>query len=304
MSCDNIPHNGDVTKSTVLGLANAIDSALADWISLNVSFPNSMVDCIAPAVSSEQIERIEKLFTIEDKAPVLCESYRQWVLEDNFVNGRPALENVGVQFVDDVSPYELMKLRILNGGHAAMAYPAALLGMTYAHEGASDNLIQRYLHKLVFEEIIPSLPDVPGIDLADYFNIIIQRFSNPEIKDTIERLCQDGANRLPKFILPTISTNREEQRSCDGLALVLALWCQLCLENGKATLSITLHDSNANSLYQQALSAQAEPSFFLAMKDIFGPLSDDAVLQQHFEKWLTSLQEVGVEATIARYIDS
>jgi len=145
---------------------------------------------------------------------------------------------------------------------------------------------------------------VPGIDLADYFNIIIQRFSNPEIKDTIERLCQDGANRLPKFILPTISTNREADRSCDGLALVLALWCQLCLENGKATLSIALHDTNANSLYQQALSAQAEPSFFLAMKDIFGPLSDDAVLQQHFEKWLTSLQEVGVEATIARYIDS
>ena len=195
MSCDNIPHNGRVVQRVVNEMANAIDPELALWINTHVTFPNSMVDCITPATSAQERERLTTLFDIEDQAPVFCEPFRQWVLEDNFVNGRPPLEQVGVEFVDDVAPFELMKLRILNGGHAAIAYPAALLNIAFVHDVMADPLISKYLKKLVSEEIIPTLAPVPGVSFDDYFAIIEARFANPEIRDTVPRLCQDASNR-------------------------------------------------------------------------------------------------------------
>ncbi|MFT2091124.1 mannitol dehydrogenase family protein [Paraglaciecola sp. 2405UD69-4] len=303
MSCDNIPHNGNVTKRAVLDMAMAIDKELAQWIESEVTFPNSMVDCITPATSDKERERLSSLFNIEDQAPVFCEPFRQWVLEDKFTNGRPPLEKVGVEFVADVAPFELMKLRILNGGHAAIAYPAALLGIELVHDVMGNSVISEYLKKLVTEDIIPTLAPVPGIDFTEYFNLIESRFSNPEVRDTVQRLCQDASNRLPKFILPIISANLELNRDVKGLALVVALWCRLCAAAGAAESSITLEDQQATRLIKQALLAKENPKAFLQMPDIFGTLCDNERFAGHFETWLTSLWDHGTANTLKQYLD-
>lgn len=303
MSCDNIPHNGDVTKKAILGLAELIEPGLARWISENVSFPNSMVDCIAPMVSAESIDRIEHLFGVTDNAPVLCESFRQWVLEDNFVNGRPALEEVGVQFVDDVAPYELMKLRVLNGGHAALAYPAGLMGIELVHDAMANQTITAYLEKLMTDEVIPSLPEVQGIDVHDYLAIIKQRFSNPEIKDTIQRLYQDGQNRLPKFILPTICDNLDDARSVNGLSLVIALWCKVCMLAHFNMSGIVLLGDDNQAIIDAALKASDTPETFIGMSQVFGALSQSPELLSRFSFWLAMIHKDGVEPTLQHYIN-
>ena len=302
MSCDNIPHNGNITKRVVSEMAAAIDGDLAQWISQNVTFPNSMVDCITPATSEQERQRLVTLFDIEDQAPVFCEPFRQWVLEDNFANGRPPLEQVGVEFVADVAPFELMKLRILNGGHAAIAYPGALFGIHFVHDVMAHPLISLYLKKLVTQEIIPTLPQVPGVDFDDYFAVIESRFANPEVCDTVPRLCQDASNRLPKFILPTIVANLEQGRDCAGLALVVALWCRLCAEGDVPNSKISIDDPQAKRLIKQASMAKVEPAIFLQMTDIFGTLSSNNVFVKHFTSILDMLWVSGTEKTLEWYL--
>ena len=302
MSCDNIPHNGGVTKRAVIEMATQINREFAKWIADNVSFPNSMVDCITPATSALERERLVTLFDIQDNAPVFCEPFRQWVMEDNFVNGRPPLENVGVEFVDDVAPFELMKLRILNGGHASIAYPAALLGIHYVHDVMANSLVSKYLKKLVHEEIIPTLDDVPGVNFNEYAALIESRFANSEVRDTVPRLCQDASNRLPKFILPIITANLQHGNDCKGLSLVVALWCALCLVDADTKKGTTLDDVQAPRLIKQALLARENPSAFLEMNDIFGELSQNEQFNAHFKTWLTMLLKDGVECTLEHYL--
>ncbi|MEP2652580.1 MAG: mannitol dehydrogenase family protein [Paraglaciecola sp.] len=303
MSCDNIPHNGNVAKRAVLEMAIAIDKDLAQWIETHVTFPNSMVDCITPATSTAERDRLTHLFDVDDQAPVFCEPFRQWVLEDNFTNGRPPLEKVGVEFVTDVAPFELMKLRILNGGHAAIAYPAALMGIELVHDVMANSLISTYLKKLVVEDIIPTLAPVPGVDFAEYFSVIESRFSNPEVRDTVPRLCQDASNRLPKFILPIIIANLEMQRDCKGLALVVALWCRLCAASADPENGIALDDQQADRLIKNALAAKNDVNAFLQMHDIFGTLCDNEIFAKNFGHWLTMLWTQGITETITKYLD-
>lgn len=302
MSCDNIPHNGNVTKRAVIEMATKIDQELADWISAKVSFPNSMVDCITPATSNLEIEKLRQLFDIEDAAPVFCEPFRQWVMEDDFVNGRPSLEKVGVEFVDDVAPFELMKLRILNGGHAAIAYPGALLGINFVHDVMANTQINQYLKKLVKEEIIPTLEPVPSVDFDEYSALIESRFANPEVKDTVPRLCQDASNRLPKFILPIIQANLQQEKDCKGLALVLALWCRLCAAGADQNSGIVIQDQQADRLIKQAILAKENPYKFLQMNDIFGDLGKEDIFVEHFSDWLNMLWQEGVSVALAHYV--
>ncbi len=304
LSCDNIPHNGDVTKRAIHEMAKAINADLASWIDSNVTFPNSMVDCITPATSDAERDRLAALFDIEDKAPVFCEPFRQWVLEDNFVNGRPPLEKVGAQFVDDVAPYELLKLRVLNGGHASIAYPGALLGISFVHDVMSNTLIKSYFKKLVTEEVIATLPEVPGVDVNEYISIIETRFSNPEVRDTVARLCQDASNRLPKFIFPIIAANIEQGKDCKGLALVVALWCHLCYVSSDPANDLILDDPQATRLMKQARLAHNEPTEFLQMNDIFGIISTNKNFSTHFSFWLNMLGDSDTKSTLTYYINS
>ncbi|WP_223478182.1 mannitol dehydrogenase family protein [Oricola indica] len=304
MSCDNLPENGHVARNAVLGLAKCRDDDAHDWIARNVAFPCGMVDCITPATGPREIAIVHDQFGIEDAAPVVCEPFRQWVLEDHFPQGRPALETVGVEFVDDVAPYELMKLRILNGGHATIAYPAGLLGIHFVHEAMRNPLVTGFLAKLEHDEIIPTVPEIPGVSLTGYYEKIVERFSNAAVGDTIPRLCLDGSNRQPKFILPTIAARLAAGQSVDGLALEVALWCRYCAgidEDGKP---IKIDDIAAERLNRQALAARDEPGAWLSMHDIFGDLSGDPVFAAAFGKALASLWSNGVAATLQAYIKS
>jgi mannitol 2-dehydrogenase len=301
MSCDNIPHNGRVTADAVISLTRISSSGFADWIADNVAFPNGMVDRITPATTDRERNFLLDEYGLEDNWPVFCEPFRQWVLEDKFPAGRPALEEAGVTFVEDVGPYELMKIRILNGGHAAIAYPAALMDIQFVHEAMEEPLIRGFLAKLEREEIIPTVPPVPDTELDDYFRLIEKRFSNPTIGDTIPRLCQDGSNRQPKFILPAAAARLAAGESVTGLSLVSALWCRFCTgttDSGKPT---NYNDASAERLKDAALRAKENPAAFLAMGDIFGDVGRSEAFAASFARNLKALWENGAPETLGRY---
>ncbi|NYJ12664.1 mannitol 2-dehydrogenase [Rhizobium leguminosarum] len=303
MSCDNIPHNGIVTANAVVGTAALSDPGFAEWIRENVAFPNAMVDRITPATGQREIDFLKDNFEIEDNWPVYCEEFKQWVLEDKFTAGRPALEKVGVTFVPDVTPYEHMKIRILNGGHAAIAYPAALMDIHFVHDSMEDPLIRAFLAKLEKDEIIPIVPPVPNTSLADYFALIEHRLLNPKIADTIPRLAQDGSNRQPKFILPSTLDNLSQGRDVVGLALVSALWCRYFAGKTDSGKDIVFNDASAERLHAAALKAKDDPSAFLVFDDIFGEVAKSELFRKRFAHALKTLWEKGTRETLQLYLD-
>lgn len=302
MSCDNIPHNGTVTKNTLVGLAKLSDPDFADWIASNVAFPNGMVDRITPATTDREREILEREFGVEDGWPVFCEGFTQWVLEDNFSLGRPDFEKVGVQFVEDVSPFELMKLRILNGGHATIAYPGGLMGIHYVHEAMEHPLIRAFLRKLEETEIIPMVPPVPDTDTNAYFDLIEQRFSNPKIGDTIQRLCLDGSNRQPKFIVPVIRDAIAKGASISGLALESALWCRYCAAVDESGRAIAPNDPNWDTLVRVAQAAKDNPQAWLDQDAVYGAVGSDPRFSAAFAQWLDMLWSRGTVATLEHYL--
>ena len=302
MSCDNIPGNGHVTENAVIGLASLVDLGLAQWVTANVAFPNGMVDRITPATSDREKTLLAENFGIEDNWPVFCESFRQWVLEDNFPAGRPALEKVGVQFVADVAPYEHMKIRILNGGHATIAYPAGLMDIHFVHEAMENPLVAAFLKKVENDEIIPVVPPVPDTNLNDYFALCTRRFGNPKIGDTIRRLALDGSNRQPKFIIPSAADRVDAGQSVTGLALVSALWCRYCYGTTDSGTVIEPNDPSWERLTAQAKQAKDDPKAWLAMTDIYGPLSRNPTFTAAFSHALTTLWSIGTKATLERYL--
>jgi mannitol 2-dehydrogenase len=304
MSCDNIPGNGHVARDAVTGLAALIDPDLAGWIKGEVAFPNSMVDRITPATTDRERDLLKQRFGIDDAWPVFCEPFRQWVMEDRFTSGRPAFDEVGVTLTDEVAAFELMKLRMLNGGHAAIAYPAGLLDIHYVHDAMAHPLISGFLDKLEREEIIPVVPAISGVDRGDYLDLIKRRFANPEVRDTIPRLCFDGSNRQPKFILPSARDRLAEGQSIKGLALESALWCRYCYGESESGKPIDIGDPSADRLQEAARKARATPSAFLALNDIFGDLARNAAFTDAFEAALTSLWQEGLTVTMQRYIGS
>lgn len=302
MCCDNIPHNGTVTREAVVETARLSDPDLADWIAANVAFPNGMVDRITPATSERERAMVRDSFGIADEAPVFCEDFIQWVLEDNFPAGRPALDEVGVEFVEDVTPWELMKIRILNGGHAVIAYPAGLMDIHFVHEAMQDDLVAGFLEKVETDEILPAVPPVPGTDLSGYFTRVRERCANPKIADTVRRLCLDGSNRQPKFIIPTIADRLARDLPVEGLALESALWCRYCAGTSDSGAVIEPNDPNWERLTETAQRAKDDPSAWLGMSDIYGATGRDPRFAAAFATWLDALWREGTRATLRRYL--
>lgn len=302
LSCDNLPHNGDLTRGIVTGLAERVDAELADFVRREIAFPNSMVDRITPATNRTQIETLSREKGVEDKRPVFCEPFIQWVIEDRFSAGRPSLEHVGVTFVEDVTPYELMKLRILNAGHATIAYPAALLGLTYAHEAMRDDLVSRFFEDVERHYLLPASPEIEGVSRESYLAKITERFANPAIADTIRRLCLDGSNRQPKFVIPALREFLAEGRDVSGLAMVQALWCRYCygeLEDGTA---IEPNDPNWNALQEAARAARSEPRRFLEQRGIFGDVADSEAYADIFSRHLRAIWDKGTREAMEDYL--
>jgi mannitol 2-dehydrogenase len=262
-----------------------------------------MVDRIAPATGDRERAICRDEFGVEDAWPVFCEDFIQWVLEDNFPSGRPALEEAGVTFVEDVTAHELMKIRILNGGHALIAYPAGLLDIHFVHDAMAHPLVRGFLQRVEREEIIPVLPPVPGVDLGEYFELIERRCLNPKIADTIRRLCLDGSNRQPKFIIPTIADRLERGLPVEGLALESALWCRYCAGVTESGAVIAPNDPNWDRLHGLAGAARSDPAAWLAMGDIYGAVAEAPAFREAFTAHLGALWADGTEAVLRRYLE-
>ncbi|MEF3049158.1 mannitol dehydrogenase family protein [Pseudotabrizicola sp. L79] len=304
MSCDNLPGNGHVTQDAVIGLARLSDPELADWIAANVTFPNGMVDRITPATGPRERAMAASFGLGDDPVPVTCEPFRQWVLEDKFPQGRPPFEQVGVTFSDKVHAYEAMKIRILNGGHATIAYPGGLLDIEYVHEAMANPLVSGFLDRVEREEIIPSVAPVPATDIGAYYTLIRERFSNPEIADTERRLCYDGSNRQPKFIVPSLRDALARNGSIEGLALVSALWCRYCYGTTDSGTVIEPNDPNWPRLTELAKAAKDDPSFWLAQRDVYGELGQDPRFLASFGTHLARLWALGTARVLKEYIDA
>ena len=302
MSCDNIPHNGVVARNAVAGVARLYDAGLADWIVANASFPNGMVDRITPATTDRERQLLSQDYGIEDNWPVYCEEFIQWVLEDQFCNGRPALEEAGVQFVPDVTPFEFMKIRILNGGHAAIAYPASLLDIHFVHDAMNHPLVGAFFAKIEREEIMPTVPPVPGVVLDDYYHLIHRRFSNPKIGDTIPRLAFDGSNRQPKFIVPVARDRLKVGASVDSLAFESALWCRHCAGKTETGRDITAGDPNWPRLNQLAQQAKVHPLAWLTMDDVYGDVAQAPAFRTAFARALADIWSKGTERALADFV--
>jgi mannitol 2-dehydrogenase len=305
MSCDNVIENGAVARLAVLGVAEDVDPALAGWIDANVTFPNGMVDRITPATTDADRAFLVQEYGLDDGWPVVTEPFRQWVIEDDFVAGRPPWEDLDVTVTRDVEPYELMKLRLLNAGHSTMAYLAALAGIEFVHEAVHDPQIGRFLRSFLEHEAGPVLPDIPGIDVEAYQAKLIERFSNPAIGDQISRLCLDGSAKFPKFLMPTVRNQLRRGGPVTLCALALAGWCRYLIGTGDDGRHI-LHASDPDLANARSYAAKSvsEPAAFLGYKRVFGDdLSSDERFRTAFVDGLDKLRSAGVRATLAAVLD-
>jgi len=298
MSCDNLQDNGYLSKRVFTAFAGLRDPELGDWVEREARFPNSMVDRITPVTTDTDRGEIRERFGIEDLWPVVCEPYTQWVLQDAFTAGRPPYERVGVQVVEQVEPYELMKLRLLNGSHQAMAYFGYLCGYRLVHEAAQDPLFQAFMLGYMDCEATPTLAPVPGVDLEGYKHTLIERFSNPQVRDTIARLCAESSDRIPKWLLPVVRaqlvTGGEIRRS----AAVVASWARYAEGFDEAGQPIEVVDRLRDTLTRLALRQYEDPDAFIANRDVFGDLVDQKPFVSAYRSALTSLHQRGARATL------
>jgi mannitol 2-dehydrogenase len=304
MSCDNIAGNGEVAATMVAGFARLRDPELATWIEQSVSFPSSMVDRITPVTTDTDRTRLLETFAVDDAWPVVCEPYVQWVLEERFPGGRPPWEDASVQVVEDVEPYELMKLRLLNAGHQAIGYLGYLAGYRYAHEVCSDPLFVRFLRGYMDDEATPSLPPVPGIDLDAYKGKLVERFASPEIQDTLARLCADSSDRIPPWLLPVVRHQLAHGGEVRRSALVVAAWARYAEGVDESGKPIDVVDRRRDSVLARAQQQREEPLAFLRDRELFGDLAEDDRFTSAYLTALNRLHAHGARATLEQEEDT
>lgn len=304
MSCDNVQHNGDLTRRMVLAFAREQNAELAAWIDAHGAFPNSMVDRITPRTTDADRTDLKEHFGIDDAWPVVTEPFSQWVMEDRFSDGSPPWGEVGVQLVADVNPYEMMKLRLLNGSHSAMAYLGFLCGHLHVHEVIADPTFHRYIRGMMAQEVVPRLPEIPGIDLNAYCETLLVRFANPAIADQVARLCQDGSGKLPKFILPSAQIQITKRGPMRRLALCVAAWMRYLTGVDEQGIPYTVLDPMVGQLQPLAKQGLQNPRAVLAVPGLFPPeLRESEAFIQEVGEALKSLYERGAKATLALYAE-
>jgi mannitol 2-dehydrogenase len=298
MSCDNLEGNGRLARRAFTTFARLRDPELAGWVEREVAFPNSMVDRITPATTDADRREVRERFGIEDRWPVVCEPFTQWVLESAFSAGRPPDEDAGVQVVADVEPYELMKLRLLNASHQAMAYFGHLCGYELVHEAAQDPLFRAFLREYMDEEATPTLAPVPGVDLDDYKRTLIERFSNPEVRDTIARLCAESSDRIPKWLVPVIRRQLETGGEIKRSAAIVASWARYAEGVDEQGRPIDVVDRLKDLLIPIARRQREDPEAFIANPGLFGDLAANQRFVAAYRDALSSLHERGARATL------
>jgi len=298
MSCDNIQGNGHMAQEVFTAFARLRDPELGEWVASTVQFPNSMVDRITPVTTDEDRAQISERFGVEDAWPVVCEPFTQWALEDKFPSGRPPFEDVGVQVVPDVMPYELMKLRLLNASHQALCYFGYLAGYRLVHEVAQDQLFANFLLDYMNREATPTLAPVPGIDLDAYKLQLIERFSNAAVRDTVARLCAESSDRIPKWLLPVIRENLAAGRDVSLSAAVVASWARYAEGVDEHGEPITVVDRLADRLQKIAAQQQDNPLAFVENRELFGDLAGEPDFTEPYLNALNSLHTKGSRSTL------
>jgi mannitol 2-dehydrogenase len=298
MSCDNIQGNGDAARRSFVAFATLVDKDLGAFVESEVAFPNSMVDRITPVTTDDDRAEVRRRFEVDDAWPVVCEPFTQWALEDKFPSGRPPFEDAGVQVVADVEPYELMKLRLLNASHQALCYVGYLAGYRLVHEVAQDPLFAKFLLGYMVREATPTLEPVPGIDLTEYQHQLIERFSNAQVKDTVARLCAESSDRIPKWLLPVIRYNLENNGDIVRSTAVVASWARYAEGVDEQGNPIDVVDRLRDTLVATARRQKDEPLAFIANRDLFGDLVDNERFVTTYREMLDSLHTVGARATL------
>lgn len=224
LSCDNLQHNGNTAKNAFTTFIAAQDKDLAEWVEGNVTFPNSMVDRITPATTAEDVQRLNKRSGMADAAPVYCEDFTQWVIEDNFIAGRPAWERVGVEFTTDVTAFENMKLSLLNASHLLLSYPSFLKGYRKVDHAMEDEDVVKYVRDFMDIDITPHVPAPEGQDLAEYKQTLIERFANGSVSDQVSRLCFDGVSKFPVYVMPNLVKMIRDDQDPIRVAFMFAVY--------------------------------------------------------------------------------
>jgi mannitol 2-dehydrogenase len=297
VSCDNVEANGRVARRAVVGHASRCDPELGSWINQNVRFPNCMVDRITPATTDENRGLVAREYGVIDRWPVVAEPFAQWVLEDDFADGRPDLERVGVQLVADVVPYERMKLRILNGSHQALCYAGLLSGYRYVHEAIEDPILRRLVSTYASTEAAPTVGEVSGIDLVEYHASVLHRFGNTAIADTLIRIAKDGSDRLSKFVSPVIHERLAIGAGSPLAAFVMAAFATVC---ANPQLRGAIPDRSAERLNAAVHRLHRDPETFLDDDELFGRLGAAPSLRRDFARAYGDIYSLGVRAAADR----
>lgn len=299
LTCDNLQHNGDTAKKAFMSFMKAADPELARWAEKNVTFPNSMVDRITPATSQADRERLNRENNMDDPCPVFCEDFIQWVVEDKFAAGRPKWEEVGVEFTDDVSAYENMKLSLLNASHTLLSYPAFLAGYRKVDEAMKDANIRRFTREYMDLDATPYVPAPGKTDLEEYKTTLIERFSNPAVSDQVARLCMDGLSKFPVYVVPVLSKMLRDGKDLTRMAYLLAAYRQY-LGAGKDDNGTPYEISEPwLTAEDRALIDSGEPLDFLRLPAFAAAnLAGNRAFEELYLQMVKSIADRGAMATL------
>lgn len=306
LSCDNLSENGELTRRAVLDKASADDPDLASWIKEQCRFPSSMVDRIVPAMTAESHNKLETLLGKRDSNGVICEPFFQWVIEDNFLDARPPLELAGVQWVDDIRPWESMKLRMLNGSHTFLALLGRISGHRTIDACMADPVFSDAVHRLMLLESAPTLPALPGADLPTYAQRLLERFSNSELKHRTEQIATDTSQKLPQRLLESIAANIEAQRDWQLSALAVSAWGVWLLGQDDNQEPLPLSDPLARDLKALAETAgeQAFMETLLNLDSVFPPdLANNPSFRAGVSNAYTTIRTLGAKGAISETLN-
>ena len=302
LSLDNLPSNGDVLRARLLGLVRTQDAALADWVESVCTFPCSMVDRIVPRTTDADRQRISTRLDLEDAWPVVGEPFFDWVIEDRFAAGRPAWQHGGARFVADAKPFETLKLRMVNGAHSSLAYLGAMAGWRTVDRALAIPALQRYLDAMMRDEIAPTLPALPGLDLEDYRARLLQRFANPALQHQTHQIAMDGSQKLPQRLLGTVRDRIDAGRPYDRLALAIAGWIHYLSGVDETGATHVVADPLAAELAERlpplARSVHDGVAHIVAYAPVFGELGRDVRFVSAVARHLVALRQRGVLATL------
>ncbi|BBY18961.1 mannitol dehydrogenase family protein [Mycolicibacterium litorale] len=298
MSCDNVPDNGGAARRALVGFTAQRNPPLARWIERNVAFPATMVDRITPKTTPAATAAVAETFGIADRWPVLAEPFRQWVVEDSFCNGRPPLEDVGVDIVADVSPYRLVKTRMLNGSHCALGYLGILLGHETTDVAMRDPRVYRFIEQLMASELSPLLEGVADIDLVDYRLTLLSRLTNPGVPDALSRLAARGSTKMPSYLLPSLRQARSRGLPTALLTLAVAAWFRYLRGYDLTGRPVIVEDERAQQFSTLARLGLSDPRPLLGVREVFGDLGDDPEFVGALECMMRVIDQRGVSAAL------